>query len=441
MEFRGTPVPYAPPGDDTVTVFRGAIVGGQPATSIVVRGQRIAAIVPDQSGPADADHVDLDGRFVIAGLIDTHQHIATPPDRADAEAVLARQISGGVTAVRDMADDLRQIADLARATLVGEIPGPDIRYAALMAGPAFFDDPRTWQVSQGAIPGEVPWMQAITPDTDLRLAVARAQGTGATAIKIYADLPAAMVAAITAEAHRQQLQVWAHATVFPAAPMDMVAAGVDVLSHVSLLPFQGEDLSQASYKNKPPIDYARFAGEDDPVMAALFAEMRARGTILDATASMWTRYPADDEHGKNEHGKNEHGKNEHGTNEHGTNDERRKNMAALSIHLTRQAHRAGVEITTGTDYELPADQAWPSLIEEMLFFNRECGIPAADVILAATRTAAASAGVLDDMGTLAPGKLANFVVVDGDPEADLTRLRSPHCTVKRGHPHFAKEPA
>jgi imidazolonepropionase-like amidohydrolase len=418
MEFRGTAVPYGPPGDGTVTVFGGVTVGDQPGTSIVVHGQRIEAVVPDEavsvheSVPADAEHVDLTGRFVIAGLIDTHQHLATPPDRADAEAALARQVAGGVTAVRDMADDLRQIGDLARATRVGEIPGPDIRYAALMAGPGFFDDPRTWKVCQGAHPGGVPWMQAITPDTDLPLAVARARGTGATAIKIYADLEAALVAAITAEAHRQELQVWAHATVFPASPLDAVAAGVDVLSHATLLPYEGEDLSQGSYKNKPPIDFARFAGEDDPVMAALFAEMRARGTILDATASMWSRSKHDGEH--------------------------KEDMAALSIHLTRQAHCAGVEISTGTDYEMPAGQTWPSLIEEMLFFNHECGIPAADVIRAATQTAARSAGALDDMGTLTPGKLANFVAVDGDPSADLTVLRGPYCTVKRGHPHFAK---
>jgi imidazolonepropionase-like amidohydrolase len=419
MEFRGAPLAYAPPGDDTVTVFGGATVGGRAATSIVVRGQRIAAVIPDEAVvsdedvPADAEHIDLAGRFVIPGLIDTHQHLATPPDRPVAEAVLARQVAGGVTAVRVMADDLRQIGDLARATLVGEIPGPDIRYAALMAGPDFFDDPRTWQVCQGTRPGDVPWMQAIVPDTDLPLAVARARGTGAIAIKIYADLPAATVAAITAEAHRQGLDVWAHATVFPAGPMDAVAAGVDVLSHATLLAFAGEDLSRASYKNKPAIDYARFAGEDDPVMAALFAEMRARGTILDATASLWTGRDTDP----------------------GEHD---RDMSGLSVHLTRQAHRAGVEISAGTDYETDADRAWPALIEEMLFLNRECGMSAADVIRAATEVAARSAGALDDMGTLTPGKLANFVVVNGDPETDLTRLRGPHCTVKRGHPHFAK---
>ena len=156
---------------------------------------RVVATDDARPVPDGAEVVDLAGRFVIPGLIDSHQHLATPPDRVQAEAWLRRMVYGGVTAIRDMADDLRQIADLARACLVGEIPGPDIRYAALMAGPSFFDDPRTWQVSPGETPGTVPWMQAITDETDLVIATALARGTHASAIKIYADLPAELVAA------------------------------------------------------------------------------------------------------------------------------------------------------------------------------------------------------------------------------------------------------
>src|SRR3546814_2393342 len=78
---------------------------------------------------------------------------------------------------------------------------------ALMAGPPFFADPRVLSVSRGFAPGTAPWMQAIDADTDLRTAVTLARGTSATAIKIYADLPAERVAAITAEAHRQKMMI------------------------------------------------------------------------------------------------------------------------------------------------------------------------------------------------------------------------------------------
>src|SRR3546814_11972330 len=85
---------------------------------------------------------DLYGRIVIAGLFDSHDHLAATPNRTRVEAIRRRQLYGGVTAVRDMADDLRAVGELARASLVGEIAAPDIYYAALMAGPPFFADPR-----------------------------------------------------------------------------------------------------------------------------------------------------------------------------------------------------------------------------------------------------------------------------------------------------------
>ena len=137
------------------TIFDGTGAAPSAGMSLVVDGDRIVDVV--ETGrlvvPDGAEVVDLAGRFVIPGLVDSHQHLATPPDRAKAEAWLRQMVYGGVTAIRDMADDLRQVGDLARACLVGEIPGPDIHYAALMAGPGFFDDPRTWQVSQGETPG------------------------------------------------------------------------------------------------------------------------------------------------------------------------------------------------------------------------------------------------------------------------------------------------
>ncbi len=52
--------------------------------------------------------------------------------------MMRRDLYGGVTAVRGMGDDLRALGDLARASLVGEVAGPDVYYAALFAGPGFF---------------------------------------------------------------------------------------------------------------------------------------------------------------------------------------------------------------------------------------------------------------------------------------------------------------
>ncbi|MFJ6086824.1 amidohydrolase family protein [Streptomyces sp. NPDC092369] len=419
-EVLGAPTPWAPPAAGTVVVYRGATVidgtGGpaRTATSIVTDGATIRAVVPDaEIADTTATVVDITGRFVVPGLIDSHQHIATPPDRATAEAVLRRQVHGGVTAIRDMADDLRQVAELGRAALVGEIPGPDIHFAALMAGPTFFDDPRTQQVSQGGTPGAVPWMQAITAETDLPLAVAVARGTGARAVKIYADLTADTVAAITAEAHRQGLAAWAHGTVYPASPGEVVDAGVDTVSHATALAQEGTRHPLTSYKDKPPIDHDRFADGEDPHLQSLFERMLARGTILDATAGMWTNYFGPD----------------------ATDPEAQERVRAnsrLAAGITAHAYRAGVPVSAGSDYENSPEHQLPALHDEMVFLARECGIPPVQVIRAATLVGAMSMGAQDVMGTVEKGKLANFAVLSANPLDDMAHLSEIEFVVKRG---------
>ncbi|KAK0329172.1 hypothetical protein LTR94_037862, partial [Friedmanniomyces endolithicus] len=69
---------------------------------MLVRGERIAALAPHGSLPAadvaGAKQVDLAGRYVIPGLIDSHVHMATPPNAVQAKAMLRRNLYGGVTA-------------------------------------------------------------------------------------------------------------------------------------------------------------------------------------------------------------------------------------------------------------------------------------------------------------------------------------------------------
>ena len=95
--------------------------GGPPIedAAISVRGNGIVAVGSRQellSGPAaprDAIVINLGGGYVIPGLIDSHVHLSTSPDRQNAEAELHRLLYGGVTAVRDMAGDARALASLA----------------------------------------------------------------------------------------------------------------------------------------------------------------------------------------------------------------------------------------------------------------------------------------------------------------------------------------
>lgn len=414
----------APPpanADEALSLYADATVidgtGAPPRAhqDILVRGQRIVAVAPHGTiaQAEGAKRIDLSGRFVMPGLIDTHVHLATPPDDARARAILRRNLYGGVTAVRDMADDVRPVAELGRAALAGEIAAPDIYYTALMAGPPFFQDPRVLAVTLGVTPGEAPWMQAIDDRTDLRTAVTLARGTSATAIKIYADLPPRLVKAITAEAHRQNIPVWAHSAVFPTRPADVIAAGADTVSHVCYLAYQVEPVMLAAYEDRTPVNEALLAPEgDDPVIAGLYRAMLKRGTILDATGSLFVRY----DKARQQHPEKR----------------RLRCSGAATTRLTRQAWKAGVPISTGTDFVRGYRSDWPDVHEELFFLARDVGMPPLAVIRSATLVGAQAAGQAAEMGSIEPGKLANFLVLAADPAADIGNIRTIETVVKRG---------
>lgn len=415
---------FAPLTEGERIIYRhvGLIDAGsaRPDMAVITNGATIeavladAALTPERTGAAR--EIDLSGRFMLAGLIDAHQHLATPPDRAAAEASLRRDLYSGITAVRIMADDLRSIAELARAARAGEIAGPDLHFAALVAGPSFFEDPRTRAISAGWRPGETPWAQAIDEGTDLRLAIARARGTGAQALKIYANLPPDLVARLTDEAHRQGLQVWAHGMVFPTPPAAVVAAGPDVVSHTCYLAYQLSDPPPASYQQRFPVDYAAFAGGETPVMAGLFRDMQRLGIILDATLRVYR---------EGERRAAAPG----GRPAHCTLD--------LAARLTAQAHRAGVPIAAGTDGATPPDDPFPALFEEIALLVDGAGMTPAEALRSATEVGAAAIGRTDEMGRVAPGRLANFLVLRANPLEDVANLRTIEFTVKRGR-RFAR---
>src|SRR3546814_12765945 len=112
-----------------------------------------------------------------------------------------------------------------------------------------------------------------------------ARGTFATGLKIYANLPAHLIRALTEEAHRQGLMVWAHGMVFPTPPAQVIDAGPDVVSHTCYLAYQASEKRPQSYQERFPVDYARLEYGDNSVLAALFREMRRQGLLLAATLS------------------------------------------------------------------------------------------------------------------------------------------------------------
>jgi imidazolonepropionase-like amidohydrolase len=407
-----------------MVVYSGAaIIDGtgdllRPDMAIVVRGERIEAVVPvaELKVPTGAEVVDVRNQYALPGFINSHEHLATPPNRKFAEAMMRRDLFSGVTAARCMGDDLRALADLARASRVLEIAGPDLYYAALFAGRDFMNDPRIVACCQGAKVGDTPWIHAIDRKTDLANAVTLAKGTGAIAIKIYANLSAELVAKIVAEAHRQGMQAWAHSMVFPATPREVIDAKPDSVSHIGYFGFQAMDKRPQKYqeREKFPIDPAPFANGDNKIMSSLFIAMKERKIILDATNYVYE-----------------------------TIEQMRARdpqnappppfcSSKLAELLSTQAYKHGVLISAGTDSFAPWEEPYSALQGEIEILVRKVGLTPTDAIRSATLVSAMSMGQQSEMGTLQPGKLANIVFLSANPLQDIGAVRQVVLTVKRG---------
>ncbi|NGZ87207.1 amidohydrolase family protein [Duganella aceris] len=389
-------------------IYRGAtLIDGTAAApradmSIIVSDDRIEAVVPSaqlsDAQKAGARVVDVGGQYVLPGLIDSHVHYATNPDRPYAEAELRRNIYGGVTGVRDMAGDARELAGLSREALLNRIPSPDIFYASLVAGPSFFKDPRTVVAALGTQPGAVPWLYAVDDKTRLPLAVAQARGTGATGLKIYANLPGPLVRKLIAEANSQHFPVWTHMQVYPATPYDSL--GATAVSHVCMIARHVREAGKSAYGHGGEPSYEGLTA-DDPGIRKYIAALVKSGTIMDATLSV---YKTD---GKHCH-------------------------IDLAGDITRAMHAAGVKIIAGTDTDNTGDDPYPVLDGELEKLVKYAGFTPQQAITAATANAAEALGMQREFGTLVAGKAANMVFLQRDPLADIANVRSVVLTVKRG---------
>jgi imidazolonepropionase-like amidohydrolase len=408
--YAQTPAPSGPTivALDHVTVIDGTGAAPQPNTTVVIRDRAIQAVYPSGSRPmpTGARVDDLTGKFLVPGLFDVHVHITgrdTP--LAQLQALLRGLVLHGITGIRDMAGDARILNGLAREAQLGTEPWANVYFSALMAGPSFFAvDPRVPGTTKGVMLGGAPWMRAVDQTTNLPIAIAEAKGTGATGIKIYANLPGAMLKAIAKEAHRQGLMVWTHGTVFPATPGDEVDAGADTISHTPYLVWQAAPRVPDSYQSRARGDFTHIR-PDDPKILQLLDDMKAHGTILDATLRVFEEESRRDP------------------------DAMGAGIMPWSYAVTREAHERGVLVDTGTDSQgLPFTaqgpdlQGTPPVIEELRLLVDHAGFTPLDAIRAATQVSAMAVGQGALRGTVTPGKAADLVILSADPSSDIRNI-------------------
>lgn len=103
------------------------------------------------------------------------------------------------------------------------------------------------------------------------------------------------------------------------------------------------------------------------------------------------------------------------------------NMATL-----RRARAAGVKVGIGTDIPFENERRYPGDYFQELRFFKEAGYTNEEILLAATRNGGEILGIPDMLGTLEPGKLADVLVVGGDPLADIDNLRKTRLVIADG---------
>lgn len=413
-----------------VTVIDGNGGPPKPGMTLLISGGYIKDLFPAgrKRLPAGAVVMNLSGSYVMPGLIDSHYHFI-PRAEEEVAARLRFALLGGVTAVREMAGDARTASGLARAAADGAAPSPRVYFSALMAGPAWFIDERVKILSPGLPPGEAPWARAVTPQTDIAAAVAAAKATGATGIKLYADLSPELVSRITREAHHRGMLVWGHAAIFPSGPGDAVAAGVDVISHSVDLAFETLKQPPASYQEAVKSGYRALEWESisasSPAVTALLKRMSRRGTMLDDTV-IHTHLRLVPALASREAARPEA--------------ERKTRYPSLvdewAFAVTRRAHQLGVRVVAGTDFqEQPRTQDFPNIHTEMALLVSKCGFTPLEAITAATLNGAQALGIQKLYGTVARGKAADLIVLGADPSRDIRNTTSIVYVIKGGKLH------
>ena len=381
--------------------------------AVLVRGDRIEAVGADLAAPEGASVVDLGDRSCAPGFMDTHVHLAHDGgvianavtysrsaswralrSLANARAMLKR----GFTTIRTLGfDRYFETIDLRDAIARGEHEGPRIfvaphgvqgegsatllgKRAVFPEGPA--DDPRFIRMGTGPV--------------ELRRIVAQEISYGADWIKLIDAFGTSMTAedmnAVVAEARRHGKKVSQHVTLDPEhrAAKLAVAAGVDSIEHAFITdPEVLEEMARKDIHYVPTIWIIDYMARQPP------GSMVTDGFVLDE-AMLASMAP----------------------------------MLALLKENTRLAHELSVPIALGSDTVFGPDRI-ADAVEEFRLLAEATG----DNWMALRAGTIVAAEMLErdgDLGSIAPGKLADIVAMPGNPVEEISATERVDFVMKGG---------
>lgn len=360
------------------------------AAALLVQGATISAVGPATGVPVPegARVVDLGGRTLLPGLIDGHMHVTGMPGLLDDREMLRHHL---------LASEILRECLLRGTTTVGHASGAveslvlrDLVADRTLAGRARLVVSGVVTATGGHVRGEGadgPWQ---VRGLARRLALAgvdffKTCSTGGFQWSHEAlgrpDYAREELEALVAEARLRNRLVHVHAHASPGVDW-AIEAGCDVILH-------GAGIERASLEG-----------------------IASRGLILMPTLYI--------------------------TSEHSWGDGTRPEAQAARMRAACEPHRVGVALAHELGITLAAGtDGWPrpgALVHELAELVA-CGLTPMEAIVAGTRNTARALGIGDRVGTLEPGKLADILVVDGDPVADigaLTREDAVVLVVKEG---------
>jgi imidazolonepropionase-like amidohydrolase len=387
-----------------------------PDQEVLVTDNRIASVGPsllDRTGKWP-EIIDATGKTLLPGLWDMHAHVG------DNDGLL--NLAAGVTTVRDLANDTDSL--LARRQRIAD--GKEIGTRIVLAG--IIDSPDAFHG---------PTKVLVSTEAEARGAVDNYKKLGYVQIKIYSSVKPELVPVIIDEAHKNGLRVSGH------IPANMIASqcvedGYDEIQHINFLVLNffpeikdtntitrltkpGEVTASLDLNSAKVHDFIKLLQDHhtklDLTLTVFEDQYMARpGQISPGFLPVANRLPAQVRRSLLIAGM---------TPPPGLEDTYKKSFAKM-LEFTGLLYRSGLSIEDGTD-----NMAGFALHRE-LELDVQAGIPANVVLQDATLNAARIMSLDKDLGSIAPGKLADLVLVDGDPTKNISDIRKTVLVVKDG---------
>jgi imidazolonepropionase-like amidohydrolase len=387
-------------------------------TSVIISGDRIVRVGPDADvkSPAQAEVIDAEGKFLMPGLWDNHQHFG------DIDGAL--DLANGVTSSRDMANDLESFPKRVARFDEGTELGPRVLKSGIIDGTGELAGPTTMRVD--------------TPEQAIK-DIDWYADHGYVQIKIYSSIKPELVPIMADHAHARGLRVSGHVPAFMSAKQ-FVENGADEIQHINFIElnflFPGVKETRNRDRFIKVAERAREFTPDKPEVRDFINFLKQHHTVLDPTMvafeglfcgdptamtpgleNIIPRFPPQVRRNMRS------GALEVPPDK---KDAYRESFPSM-LRLLKALHEAGVTIIPGTDA-----LAGYMLHHELELYVR-AGIPAPEVLRMATLTSATVMGANKDRGVIAAGKLADMILVDGDPTKNIRDLDKTTTVIKAGN--------